>query len=194
MAIFTPNNNYMKLLKTTINTNRYFEENKKVNIESGIMVDNDYNALSTMHNKFDDIDDDVKLLKTFNEQQIKINKQTKNNFDKLNRKVIKVSDDIITITNNSKQEIIDKMDSNTKYINELYNDMKVLENGNSNLIMNYMCNQLREPIDKTNYNIDQIYNYLKKTTAVIGWGLIISILANISLFAYLIGILSKITN
>lgn len=191
MAIFTPNNNYMKLLKTTINTNRYFEENKKVNIESGIMVDNDYNALSTMHNRFDDIDDDVKLLKTFNEQQIKINKQTKNNFDKLNRKVIKVSDDIITITNNSKQEIIDKMDSNTKYINELYNDMKVLENGNSNLIMDYMCNQLRKPIDN---NIDQIYNYLKRTTAIIGWGLIISILTNISLFAYLIGIVSKITN
>ena len=191
MAIFTPNNNYMKLLKTTINTNRYFEENKKVNIESGIMVDNDYNALSTMHNRFDDIDDDVKLLKTFNEQQIKINKQTKNNFDKLNRKVIKVSDDIITITNNSKQEIIDKMDSNTEYINELYNDMKVLENGNSNLIMDYMCNQLKKPIDN---NIDQIYNYLKRTTAVIGWGLIISILANISLFAYLIGIVSKITN
>ena len=194
MAIFTPNNNYMKLLKTTINTNRYFEENKKVNIESGIMVDNDYNALSTMHNRFDDIDDDVKLLKTFKEQQIKINKQTKNNFDKLTKKVFRVSNDIIIITNNNKQEIIDKMDSNTKYINELYNDMKVLENGNSNLIMDYMCNQLKEPIDKMSYNIDQMYNSLKKTTAVIGWGLIISILANISLFAYLIGILSEITN
>ena len=106
MAIFTPESKFMHMMKTTLDTNRYFMENNmekyynnkdiESSSEDSIEKDTPINDIPITEykepayyttNTFNELNDSYKEIKSFTEQQIKLNKQTKNNFDRLNKKI-----------------------------------------------------------------------------------------------------------
>lgn len=184
MAIFTPENNrYMKLLKTTLNTNRYFEENKKMyyndETESATISTTDTSKY-TITSGYDNYINDIESVKTFNEQQIKINKQTKNNFDRLNKKITVVGENTLVCINESKQELVDNiLQIKTDINSDLYNNKKD--------ITQYIKDNITDIIYYENIKLKKI----EKGIDIIVSGLIISIFTNIFLFAYLINNIIK---
>ena len=189
MAIFTPESKFLNMMKTTLNTNKYFVENtdmgkykKKEDLiknkesspytynsnkdfedESEIGVISTGSAeieISDSYTGFvDETETNLNKLISFSEQQIKVNKQTKNNYDRLNKKIT---------VNTEKIE---------KKIVEIEEDIwrRLLDH---------------EQVSKDNYLaiIEKIDDYKKdirdkyiKVLAFIGFG----ILSNLILFAYL---------
>lgn len=189
MAIFTPESKFLNMMKTTLNTNKYFVENtdmgkykkkedfiknkesspytynsnKDFEDESEIGVISTGSAeieISDSYTGFvDETETNLNKLISFSEQQIKVNKQTKNNYDRLNKKIT---------VNTEKIE---------KKIVEIEEDIwrRLLDH---------------EQVSKDNYLaiIEKIDDYKKdirdkyiKVLAFIGFG----ILSNLILFAYL---------
>ena len=120
MAIFTPNSKFLKMMKTTLNTNKYFIEN------GDNMVDYDYNkdtkietATATIDTAKYELKDNVedyvidktdevrKEYQDFAEQQIKLNKQTKYNYDRLTKKITIAYKDTYELLNKNNRKIID---------------------------------------------------------------------------------------
>ena len=189
MAIFTLESKFLNMMKTTLDTNRYFVENtdmgkykkkedfiknkesspytynsnKDFEDESEIGVISTGSAeieISDSYTGFvDETETNLHKLISFSEQQIKVNKQTKNNYDRLNKKIT---------VNTEKIE---------KKIVEIEEDIwrRLLDH---------------EQVSKDNYLaiIEKIDDYKKdirdkyiKVLAFIGFG----ILSNLILFAYL---------
>lgn len=117
MAIFTPESKFLNMMKTTLDTNRYFVENtdmgkykkKEDFIKNKESSPYTYNStkdsedeleigvistepaeieISDSYSEFvDETGTNLNKLISFSEQQIKVNKQTKNNYDRLNKKI-----------------------------------------------------------------------------------------------------------
>lgn len=134
MGIFTPKNKFMEMMKTTLDTNKYFIENKKeennmadINTEptftANISADPDYYVRNTISDDINDLNNKYDEYKSFTEQQIKLNKQFKNNSDRINRKLSASTDNIITCineTHNKSYDILDKTyDSVKQYLEEI---------------------------------------------------------------------------
>ena len=166
MAIFTPESKFLNMMKTTLNTNRYFMENtdmgkykkkedfiknkesspytynsnKDFEDESEIGVISTGSAemeISDSYSGFvDETETNLNKLISFSEQQIKVNKQTKNNYDRLNKKItvntekiekkiIEIEEDIWKrlldheqISKDNYLAIIEKIDDYKKDIND----------------------------------------------------------------------------
>ena len=86
MGIFTPKNKFMEMMKTTLDTNKYFIENKKeennmadINTEptfnmANISADPDYYVRNTISDDINDLNNKYDEYKSFTKQQIKLNK------------------------------------------------------------------------------------------------------------------------
>ena len=135
MGIFTPKNKFMEMMKTTLDTNKYFIENKKeednmaeINTKSTTFTANinaasDYYVKNTISDDISDLNNKYDKCKSFTEQQIKLNKQFKNNSDRINRKLSASTDNIITCINenhNKSYDVLDKTyDSVKQYLEEI---------------------------------------------------------------------------
>ena len=108
MAVFTPKSKFMSMMKTTLDTNKYFMENNmkdeydenidffskeedsiEKDMHTTISINNNPKPYSTNEEypSYDLFNEKYEEFKSFSEQQIKLNKQTKNNFDRLNKKI-----------------------------------------------------------------------------------------------------------
>ena len=103
MAIFTPNSKFLKMMKTTLNTNKYFIENgdnmvdynKDTKIATATIDTANYELKNNTQDYIIDKTDEIrKEYQDFAEQQIKLNKQTKYNYDRLNKKITTSSENI----------------------------------------------------------------------------------------------------
>lgn len=178
MAIFTPKSKFMDMMKTTLSTNRYFVENnmnknesfieedsikKDIPIKSEtIKINNDYSSRIGIADfpSTDVVNEKYEEFKSFSEQQIKLNKQTKNNFDRLNKKITHNTDKIIEKSSELKYSIIKSIKDSDSFVEQ-------------KLIIT------EQNIDKVMCEIiDSKINRLK---VLIG----INTLINIALFAYL---------
>lgn len=190
MAIFTPESKFLNMMKTTLNTNKYFVENtdmgkykkkedfiknkesspytydsnKDFEDESEIGVISTGPAeieISDSYTGFiDETGTNLNKLISFSEQQIKINKQTKNNYDRLNKK-------ITVNTEKIEKKIVEQVE---EYIWRRFSDHEQISKDNYLTII--------EKID--NYKKDIRDKYIK-VLAFIGFG----ILSNLILFVYL---------
>ena len=116
MAIFTPNSKFLKMMKTTLNTNKYFIENgdnmvdynKDTKIETATIDTANYELKNNTQDYIIDKTDEVrKEYQDFAEQQIKLNKQTKYNYDRLNKKITTSSENIYKLLDKNNKKIID---------------------------------------------------------------------------------------
>lgn len=195
MAIFTPESKFMSMMKTTLNTNKYFMENNVMdrkyyedknistdieeekidknndnisiysdiannsNIKSGIAY-NPNNIVGIIDCP-DEVNNKYNEFISFSEQQIKINKQAKNNFDRLNKKIVHNTDKIIKNSSELKYSIIKSIKDSDLFVEQ-------------KLIIT------EQNIDKVICEI--IDSRINKLKMLIG----INTLINIALFAYLI--------
>lgn len=136
MAIFTPKSKFMDMMKTTLNTNRYFVENnmnknesfieedsieKDVPIKSEtIKINNDYSSRIGIKEfpSTEVVNEKYEEFKSFSEQQIKLNKQTKNNFDRLNKKITHSTDKIIENSSELKYSIIKSIKDSDSFVEQ----------------------------------------------------------------------------
>ena len=179
MAIFTPKSKFMNMMKTTLDTNRYFVENnmqnknesfiKESSIEKDIpiksetiKINNDYSSRIGIADfpSTDVVNEKYEEFKSFSEQQIKLNKQTKNNFDRLNKKITHNTDKIIEKSSELKYSIIKSIKDSDSFVEQ---KLIITEQN----IDKVMCEIIDSKIDR-----------LK---VLIG----INTLINIALFAYL---------
>ncbi len=156
MAIFTPESKFLNMMKTTLDTNKYFMENnmsKKYykgtdsSTKDTIKEENksDIDIYYTYPTKVDssniiydtpsnsnivgvidppsneDINNKYEEFRSFSEQQIKVNKQTKNNYDRLNKKITvsteKIEEKITEIENDIWRRLLDhEQISNNNYL------------------------------------------------------------------------------
>ena len=116
MAIFTPNSKFLKMMKTTLNTNKYFIENgdnmvdynKDAKIATATIDSVKYELKNNVQDYIIDKTDEVKKeYQDFAEQQIKLNKQTKYNYDRLNKKITTSSENIYKLLDKNNKKIID---------------------------------------------------------------------------------------
>ena len=116
MAIFTPNSKFLKMMKTTLNTNKYFIENgdnmvdynKDTKIETATIDTANYELKNNTQDYIIDKTDEIrKEYQDFAEQQIKLNKQTKYNYDRLNKKITTSSENIYKLLDKNNKKIID---------------------------------------------------------------------------------------
>ena len=116
MAIFTPNSKFLKMMKTTLNTNKYFIENgdnmvdynKDTKIATATIDTANYELKNNTQDYIIDKTDEVKKeYQDFAEQQIKLNKQTKYNYDRLNKKITTSSENIYKLLDKNNKKIID---------------------------------------------------------------------------------------
>ena len=180
MAIFTPKSKFMDMMKTTLNTNRYFVENnmqnknesfikessieKDVPIKSEtIKINNDYSSrigiaefpsTEVVNKKYEEF-------KSFSEQQIKLNKQTKNNFDRLNKKITHSTDKIIENSSELKYNIIKSIKDSDSFVEQKL----IITEQNIDVLMSKI-----------------IDSKIDKVIMLMG----INIIINIALFAYLV--------
>ena len=116
MAIFTPNSKFLKMMKTTLNTNKYFIENgdnmvdynKDTKIATATIDTANYELKNNTQDYIIDKTDEIrKEYQDFAEQQIKLNKQTKYNYDRLNKKITTSSENIYKLLDKNNKKIID---------------------------------------------------------------------------------------
>lgn len=117
MAIFTPESKFMKMMKTTLNTNKYFIENKK---EEDKMAEyakitlkdtcNTY-VTNTITDEFKELNDKYDECISFSEQQIKLNKQFKNNCDRLNKNLRKNTDNMVIHIDRTYDKLCEVLDN-----------------------------------------------------------------------------------
>lgn len=116
MAIFTPNSKFLKMMKTTLNTNKYFIENgdnmvdynKDTKIETVTIDTANYELKNNTQDYIIDKTDEVrKEYQDFAEQQIKLNKQTKYNYDRLGKKITIAYENIYGLLDKNNRKIID---------------------------------------------------------------------------------------
>ena len=136
MAIFTPKSKFMDMMKTTLSTNRYFVENNMNKNESFIEEDSIEKDIPTksetikINNGYssrigiadfpstDVVNEKYEEFKSFSEQQIKLNKQTKNNFDRLNKKITHNTDKIIENSSKLKYSIIESIKDSDSFVEQ----------------------------------------------------------------------------
>jgi hypothetical protein len=111
-------------------------------------------------NTFDELNDSYKEIKSFTEQQIKLNKQTKNNFDRLNKKINHNTDNISKQIQNTEDNLWKRFIDNESFIDQRFKSIDT-------------------DIEKKFTYID---NKINKLTVLISFGII----SNMILFAYLI--------
>jgi len=116
MAIFTPNSKFLKMMKTTLNTNKYFIENgdnmvdynKDTKIATATIDTANYELKNNVQDYVIDKTDEVrKEYQDFAEQQIKLNKQTKYNYDRLTKKITIAYEDTYKLLDKNNRKIID---------------------------------------------------------------------------------------
>lgn len=116
MAIFTPNSKFLKMMKTTLNTNKYFIENgdnmvdynKDTKIATATIDTANYELKNNTQDYIIDKTDEVrKEYQDFAEQQIKLNKQTKYNYDRLSKKITISYENIYGLLDKNNRKIID---------------------------------------------------------------------------------------
>lgn len=116
MAIFTPNSKFLKMMKTTLNTNKYFIENgdnmvdynKDTKIATATIDTANYELKNNTQDYIIDKTDEVrKEYQDFAEQQIKLNKQTKYNYDRLGKKITIAYENIYGLLDKNNRKIID---------------------------------------------------------------------------------------
>ena len=116
MAIFTPNSKFLKMMKTTLNTNKYFIENgdnmvdynKDTKIATATIDTANYELKNNTQDYIIDKTDEVKKeYQDFAEQQIKLNKQTKYNYDRLGKKITIAYENIYGLSDKNNRKIID---------------------------------------------------------------------------------------
>ena len=116
MAIFTPNSKFLKMMKTTLNTNKYFIENgdnmvdynKDTKIVTATIDTANYELKNNTQDYIIDKTDEVrKEYQDFAEQQIKLNKQTKYNYDRLGKKITIAYENIYGLLDKNNRKIID---------------------------------------------------------------------------------------
>jgi len=116
MAIFTPNSKFLKMMKTTLNTNKYFIENgdnmvdynKDTKIATATIDTANYELKNNVQDYVIDKTNEVrKEYQDFAEQQIKLNKQTKYNYDRLTKKITIAYEDTYKLLDKNNRKIID---------------------------------------------------------------------------------------
>lgn len=161
MAIFTPESKFMKMMKTTLNTNKYFIENKK---EENKMAEYatiklkdtcDAYMTNTITDKFEELNDKYDECISFSEQQIKLNKQLKNNCDRFNKNLRKNTDDIVIHIDRTYDKLYEVLDS--QYQREL------IEIGYTSIYKDEILNEIRS-IKKTVYFFMKVYGILLLAT------------------------------
>lgn len=178
MAIFTPESKFMNMMKTTLNTNKYFVENNMNKNESfieedsiekdipakseTIKINNDYSSIIGIADfpSTETVNEKYEEFKSFSEQQIKLNKQTKNNFDRLNKKIDRNTDKIIENSSELKYSIIKNIKDSDSFVEQ---KLIIIEQN----IDKFICEIIDSKIDNLRILIG------------------INTLINIALFAYL---------
>lgn len=161
MGIFTPKNKFMEMMKTTLNTNKYFIENKKEEDKMAeyatIKLNDTCNSYmtNTITDKFEELNDKYDECISFSEQQIKLNKQLKNNCDRFNKNLRKNTDDIVIHIDRTYDKLYEVLDN--QYRQEL------IEIGYASQYKDEILNEIRN-IKKTVYFFMKVYGILLLAT------------------------------